>query len=116
MSTWRRQLSTFERSVSTSAISVISLMASRVRASYDEPCPPLLAPEPALTDFLRLLERGRVDAAQKLLQTGLEDRALRLRVGTELVEPAAYVGLELADSRVQRTEPFVALALEDVRR
>src|SRR5256885_9401568 len=43
MSTWSRQLSTFERSlVSGSSISVDSLMTRKVRACFDEPCPGLL--------------------------------------------------------------------------
>src|SRR5690348_11478362 len=91
-------------------------MAPRVRAVYDEPSRGLLAGKPALTEALRLLQGGRVDAAQELLQPGLDDRALRFRAGRQPLQPAPPVRRHLADPRVERREPLVALPLEHLRR
>src|SRR5438128_438268 len=66
---------------------------------------------------LRAVNRsGRVDAPQQLLEPRFEDRALRVGVRSELVEPAADVLLELSDSAVEARHPLVALPLERFRR
>src|SRR5207302_2634652 len=59
---------------------------------------------------------GGVDAPQQFLEPRLENRALRVGVRSELVEPAAHVLLELADAAVEARHPLVALALERLRR
>src|SRR6185437_1296074 len=89
MSTCSRQLSTFERSVLTSAISVTSL-TDLLWFVLPTTNPPRLCwrGAEALTEGLRLLpQRRRVEATQQLLHARLEHCALGLGVGCELVQP-----------------------------
>src|SRR5436190_23308870 len=113
MSTWRRQLSTFERSlISGSAISVISVIRPVVRLCLDEPCRRLLVENRRSGSAAD--GGGSLDAACQLLESGLQHRALRLCVGRELLQPSADVGLESRDPAVEPGHPVVALALERV--
>src|SRR3954453_16774561 len=116
MSTCRRQPSTLLFCDSVSTTSDTSLMASLVRACYDEPSPPLLAGSRGQKNSFRLLQRCRIPPPQKLLDARLEHGALGLGVGAELLEATAHLGLDLADTAVECGEPLVALAFEPLRR
>src|SRR5262245_63334906 len=78
--------------------------------------PRFVGPRKAWVLLGRAVQRGGgFQAPKQLLDTGLEDRAFRLGVGRELLEPPADVGLEVAGPRVESRHPLVALALERVR-